>query len=133
MTQAQIAWYRQNQMRQSLLHAVYMQMAAAAGGSSQEPTPPAPPTPPVPPTNDKLKLVVETTSDYKKSGIYSAERDDASKPIVIDWGDGTVERVNGDVNQLVHEYTSVGVFNVVVENIKSYAASSDNFSWKNTS
>lgn len=25
-----------------------------------------------PPPNDKLKLVVETTADYKKSGIYSA-------------------------------------------------------------
>jgi len=24
------------------------------------------------PVNDKLKLVVETTSSYKKSGIYSA-------------------------------------------------------------
>ena len=48
--------------------------------------------------NDKLRLVVETTADYKKSGIYSAERDDTSKPIVIDWGDGTVEQVNGDIS-----------------------------------
>ena len=46
----------------------------------------------------KLELVVETTADYKKSGIYSAARDDASKPIVIDWGDGTVEHVDGDVS-----------------------------------
>jgi len=43
------------------------------------------------PANDKLRLVVETTSDYKKSGIYSATRDNTSKPIVIDWGDGTIE------------------------------------------
>lgn len=45
------------------------------------------------PSNDKLRLVVETIADYNymKSGIYSAERDDTSKPIVIDWGDGTVE------------------------------------------
>ena len=50
------------------------------------------------PANDKLRLVVETTSDYKKTGIYSAQRDDTSKPIVIDWGDGTVENVNGDVS-----------------------------------
>ena len=77
--------------------------------------------------NDKLRLVVETTSSYKKSGIYSAERDDTSKPVVIDWGDGTVEQVNGDVSQKVHEYTSVGTFNVVVENIKSYAASNNSY------
>ena len=48
--------------------------------------------------NDKLRLVVETTSSYKKSGIYSAERDDTGKSVVIDWGDGTVEQVNGDVS-----------------------------------
>ena len=48
--------------------------------------------------NDKLKLVVETTVDYKKTGIYSAERDDASKPIIIDWGDGTVEQIDGDIS-----------------------------------
>ena len=84
------------------------------------------------PANDKLRLVVETTSDYKKSGIYSAQRDDTSKPVVIDWGDGTVENVNGDVSQKVHTYASVGTFNVVVENIKSYAASTNNSTWYNT-
>lgn len=83
-----------------------------------------------PTINDKLQLVVETTSGSKKSGIYSAERDDTSKPITIDWGDGTeVEQVNGDVSQKVHEYASAGTFNVVVENIKSYTASSSSMSW----
>ena len=76
------------------------------------------------PVNDKLKLVVETTSSYKKSGIYSAQRDDTSKPIVIDWGDGTVEQVTGDISQKEHEYASVGTFNVTIQNIKSYSASS---------
>ena len=33
--------------------------------------------------NNKLKLVVETTVDHKKTGIYAAERDDASKPVAI--------------------------------------------------
>jgi len=84
------------------------------------------------PANDKLRLVVETTSDYKKTGIYSAQRDDTSKPVVIDWGDGTVEQVNGDVSQKVHTYASVGTFNVVVENIKSYAASTNDYTWSYT-
>ena len=83
----------------------------------------------IPQTNDKLRFVVETTSDYKKSGIYFAERDDISKPIVIDWGDETVEQVNGDISQKVHEYASVGTFNVIVENIKSYAANIDDWTW----
>ena len=127
MTQTQIAWYRQNQLRQSMLHAMYMQIfAPATGGNSQQPTPP------IPPMNDKLKLVVETTVDYKKTGIYSAERDDASKPIIIDWGDGTVEQIDGDISQLVHEYASAETFNVVVQNIKSYVASDKNFDWTQT-
>ena len=83
-------------------------------------------------SNDKLRLVIQTTSDYKKSGIYSAARDNASKPVIIDWGDGTVEQVNGDVSQKVHEYASIGTFNVVIENIKSYAASTGDFTWYNT-
>ena len=44
------------------------------------------------------EIKIETTALYKKSGIYLAERDDTSKPIVIDWGDGTVEEVNGNVS-----------------------------------
>lgn len=43
-------------------------------------------------------FTVQTTVDYKKSGIHSAERDDTTKPVIIDWGDGTVEQVNGDVS-----------------------------------
>ena len=46
----------------------------------------------VPPTpHSCVKFVVETTAQYNKSGIYSAERDDAEKLVVIDWGDGVVE------------------------------------------
>lgn len=71
--------------------------------------------------NDTLRLVIMTDDYNKKSGIYSAERDDTSKPVVIDWGDGTVEQINLDVSQKVHEYVTVSTFNVVVENIKSYA------------
>ena len=82
--------------------------------------------------HDKLKFVVETTAEYKKSGIYSATRDDTSKPIVIDWGDGTVERVDGDISQKAHTYDSVGTFNVVVTNIKTFAASGNNGTWYNT-
>lgn len=96
------------------------------------------PTPPTLP-NDKLRLIVETTNDYKKSGILFAERDDESKPITIDWGDGTVEEVDGDIGSIdgdilsykVHEYASIGRYEVVVENIKSYVASHSDYTFLN--
>lgn len=77
----------------------------------------------------KVRCVVQTTSDYKKTGIYSAERDDTNKPITIDWGDGTVEEVDGNVSQKIHNYTSVGIFNVTVRNVKTYTPSYGNNNW----
>ena len=115
--QQQQYYYRQRQ-RQSMLNAYARQMMIAAQGAGSSIDAKLP--------NDKLRLVVETTDQYKKTGIYSAERNDAEKPIVIDWGDDVVEEIDGDVSQKVHEYASVGQFNVVVENIKSYAASAHN-------
>ena len=128
------AFYRYSMIRRQSTLAAYARLmsnahsAVGVGDSSPE-QPPVPPTPPTPPADDKLKLVIETTTDYKKTGIYSAERNDASKPIIIDWGDGTVEQVDGDVSQKVHEDTSTGTFNVTIENIKSYAASNTNYIW----
>lgn len=52
----------------------------------------------VPAEDPDTHFTVQTTSNYKKSGIYSAQRDDVTKPVVIDWGDGTVEQVDGDVS-----------------------------------
>ena len=75
------------------------------------------------PPNDKLKLVVETTAGRYRSGIYSAIRDDISKPIIIDWGDGTTENISEDISRKVHTYSSIAyrTYNVIVENIKSFA------------
>ena len=82
----------------------------------------------------KLELVVETTADYKKSGIYWAERNHASMPIVIDWGDGTVEQIDGEnIFQKVHEYATVGTFNVIIKNIRSYTPSYYATWWQTTS
>lgn len=76
---------------------------------------------------------VQTTSSYKKTGIYSAQRDDTSKPVVINWGDGSIKKeVDGDISQEVHEYSDVGEFTVKVSNIKSFAASANNYAWYNT-
>lgn len=48
-------------------------------------------------SNDKLRLVVETTSSYKKSGIYHADVNDVSEDIIIDWGDGIIETHPGEI------------------------------------
>lgn len=68
---------------------------------------------------------------YNKTGIFLAQRDDESKPVVIDWGDGTVEQVNGDVSQKVHTYdvSEPDRYDVTVKNIKSYAASTGDSTW----
>lgn len=76
--------------------------------------------------DDYTEYVVQTTSSYKKTGIYSATRYSSASPVVVDWGDGNVEAIEGNISQLVHEYSSVGVFHVKISNISNFAASSTN-------
>ena len=89
MTIQQQQYYYMQRQRQNTLNAYYarqMMMAAqGAGGAADEQKEPE--------THDKLRFVVETTSDsqlmsngllmasngYTKTGIYSARRDDADK------------------------------------------------------
>ena len=75
---------------------------------------------------------MQTTSLYKKTGIYSATRYSSTSPVVVDWGDGNIETVEGNVSQLAHEYSSVGVFHVKVSNISNFAASANNSTWYST-
>ena len=48
---------------------------------------------------------------------------------MIDWGDGTIEEVNGDISQKVYEYHGIGEFTVKVSNIKTFAASTRVDNW----
>lgn len=82
--------------------------------------------------DDYTEYVVQTTSSYKKTGIYSATRYSSSSPIVVDWGDGNVEAIEGNISQLAHEYSSVGVFHVKISNISNFAASANNSTWYGT-
>ena len=76
---------------------------------------------------------VVTTSSYKKAGIYSATRYSALSSVYVDWGDGTMVEVDGDISQLVHEYSSTGTFRVrVMDNITNFAPSYNNSTWYNT-
>ena len=81
---------------------------------------------------DYTEYVVQTTSSYKKTGIYSATRYSSTSAVVVDWGDGNVEAIEGNISQLAHEYSSVGVFHVKISNISNFAASDNNSAWYGT-
>ena len=82
--------------------------------------------------NDYTEYVVQTTSSYKKTGIYSATRYSSSSPIVVDWGDGNVEAIEENISQLVHEYSSVGTFHVKVNNTTNFQPSYNSSVWYET-
>ena len=91
-------------------------------------------TPPVE-QNDKLRLVVETTSEYTKAGILTATRDDTNQPIVIDWGDGTTNEVNGNISSssnMIHTYTYSGTFNFNIKNINTCVFSNSSITFATT-
>ena len=68
--------------------------------------------------------VVCSSTSYLKTGIYSATSRDSAAPTVVDWGDGTVDVVYGNISQLVHTYTSTGTRTVQVsDNISAFALS----------
>ena len=71
---------------------------------------------------DKTVFKVQTTNVYTKAGIASAKQNDISKPISIDWGDGTSESIYGDIHNLVHAYSGIDEYTVIVSNIKAFMA-----------
>ena len=78
-------------------------------------------------------FTVTTTSSYKNTGIYSATRYSSSDPIIVDWGDDTIDIIDGNISQLTHTYSSVGTFTVrISDNISTFAPSYNNSTWYNT-
>lgn len=74
------------------------------------------------------------SSSNKKVGIYSATRYSSSEPIVVSWGDGTYDYVNGNISKLVHEYASSGVYYTIgiSDNISTIALSANDSAWYGT-
>lgn len=73
---------------------------------------------------------VAPTASYPKTGIYSATREDTTKPVIVDWGDGTISAVDGDIDKLVHTYDSPGTYTVgISDNISSIALSASLSTW----
>ena len=68
-----------------------------------------------------------TSASYLKTGIYSATSRNSANPTVVDWGDGSVDVVYGNISQLVHTYASTGTRTVQVsDNISAFALSTSN-------
>jgi hypothetical protein len=76
---------------------------------------------------------VTTTSSYRKTGIYSANRYSSSDPIVVDWGDGTTDVVYGNISQLAHTYSGASTYTVKIsDNISTFCPSYSNTTWYQT-
>ena len=74
-----------------------------------------------------------TTSTYKNTGIYSANRYSESEPIVVDWGDGTSDVVDGNISQLAHTYANASTYTVrISDNISTFCPSCSDSTWYNT-
>lgn len=74
-----------------------------------------------------------TTSSYKNTGIYAANRYSSSDPIAVDWGDGTMDVVYGNISQLAHTYPSATTYTVKIsDNISTFCPSYGNSTWYQT-
>ena len=48
--------------------------------------------------SDYTEYVAVATSSYKKTGIYSATRYSSASVITVDWGDGNLDEVDGNIS-----------------------------------
>ena len=71
-------------------------------------------------------------SSYKNTGIYAANRYSSASAVYVDWGDGNVEKINGNISQLSHSYANAGIYSVKVSNnLTSFAPSYNDRGWHN--
>ena len=83
--------------------------------------------------SDCTEYIVSCNSNYKNTGIYSANRYSTTSAVYIDWGDGNVEKVDGNISKLSHSYTNTGTYSVKVSNnLTSFAPSYNDSAWYNT-
>ena len=83
--------------------------------------------------SDGTEYVAVATSSYKKTGIYSATRYSSTSAVYVDWGDGSMDEVDGNISQLVHEYASAGTYHVkITDNVTNFAPSYSNSTWHST-
>ena len=52
--------------------------------------------------SDCTEYIVQCNSSYKNTGIYAANRYSSTSAVYVDWGDGNVEKINGNISKLSH-------------------------------
>jgi len=53
--------------------------------------------------------------------------------VYVDWGDGSVEKFNGNISGVVHTYSTTGTFYAKVSNnISNFAPCGNNSTWYGT-
>lgn len=83
--------------------------------------------------SDCTEYIVSCNSNYKNTGIYAANRYLSTSAVYVDWGDGNVKKINGNISQLSHSYANAGTYTVKVSNnLTSFAPSSREDKWYNT-
>lgn len=84
-------------------------------------------------TGDYTSYLAVATSSYRNTGIYAANRYSSASAVYIDWGDGAVEKINGNVSKLAHTYSANGNYTVKVSNnITNFAPSYNDSTWYQT-
>ena len=83
--------------------------------------------------SDCTEYIVSCNSSYKNTGIYTANRYSSTSAVYVDWGDGNVEKINGNISKLSHSYANAGIYSVKVSNnLTSFAPSRNDSTWYNT-
>ena len=83
--------------------------------------------------DDCTEYIVSCNSSYKNTGIYTANRYSSTSAVYVDWGDGNVEKINGNISKLSHSYANAGIYSVKVSNnLTSFAPSRNDSTWYNT-
>lgn len=83
--------------------------------------------------SDCTEYIVSCNSSYKNTGIYAANRYSSTSAVYVDWGDGNVDKVDGNISKLSHSYTNAGTYSVKVSNnLTSFAPSYNDSTWYNT-
>ena len=84
-------------------------------------------------TGDYTSYLAVATSSYRNTGIYAANRYSSASAVYVDWGDGAVEKINGNISKLAHTYSANGNYTVKVSNnITSFAPSYNDSTWYGT-
>lgn len=79
------------------------------------------------PAPHSTRFTVNMTESDLTFGISTAVKAWDAEAITVDWGDGNLSRVTGDLSELTHTYAKPGVYTVTLDDsVSSFAVSNAN-------